>query len=91
MPVLYLLSAGADPTNSIDEFGKKKKTIANKVSMGEEQEIEAAKQIDKAFVNGQWVILNNCHLSLEYMGTLEETLNPKDKVIHEDFRLWITC
>jgi len=25
------------------------------------------------------------------MGTLEETLNPKDKVIHEDFRLWITC
>lgn len=36
VPVLYLLSAGADPTNSIDEFGKKKKTIANKVSMGEE-------------------------------------------------------
>lgn len=36
VPVLYLLSAGADPTNSIDEFGKKKKTVANKVSMGEE-------------------------------------------------------
>ena len=25
MPVLYLLSPGADPTNSIDEFAKKKK------------------------------------------------------------------
>ena len=24
-PVLYLLSAGADPTNNIDEFAKKKK------------------------------------------------------------------
>lgn len=26
-PVLFLLSAGADPTNSIDEIAKKKKTI----------------------------------------------------------------
>jgi len=41
-PVLYLLSAGADPTNNIDEFAKKKKQYpTNKVSMGEEQEIPA--------------------------------------------------
>jgi len=25
------------------------------------------------------------------MGEMEERLNPKDKVVHEDFRLWITC
>jgi dynein heavy chain len=25
------------------------------------------------------------------MGEMEERLNPKDKVIHENFRLWITC
>ena len=36
-PVLYLLSDGADPTNNIDEFAKKKKQFpTNKVSMGEE-------------------------------------------------------
>jgi dynein heavy chain len=37
IPVLFLLSAGADPTNSIDEFAKKKKKYpTEKVSMGEE-------------------------------------------------------
>lgn len=35
-PVLYLLSAGADPTSSIDDLArKKKKTNPVKVSMGE--------------------------------------------------------
>lgn len=37
LPVLYLLSAGADPTNAIDEFAKKKKKYpCQKISMGEE-------------------------------------------------------
>lgn len=36
VPVLYLLSPGADPTGSIDEFAKKKKRVTGKVSMGEE-------------------------------------------------------
>lgn len=35
-PVLFLLSAGADPTSSIDELAKKKKKFpTEKVSMGE--------------------------------------------------------
>jgi len=37
VPVLYLLSPGADPTGNIDEFAKKKKQFpTGKVSMGEE-------------------------------------------------------
>jgi len=92
-PVLYLLSAGADPTNNIDEFAKKKKQFpTNKVSMGEEQEKPAEHAIVNAgFRDGRWLILNNCHLSLEFMGKMEEVLNPKNKEVHEDFRLWITC
>ena len=36
VPILYLLSSGADPTNNIDEFAKKKKKHpTDKVSMGE--------------------------------------------------------
>lgn len=34
-PILFLLSAGADPTSSIDDLAKKKKKITEKVSMGE--------------------------------------------------------
>lgn len=92
-PVLYLLSAGADPTNNIDEFAKKKKQFpTNKVSMGEEQEKPAEHAIVNAgFRDGKWLVLNNCHLSLDFMAKMEEILNPKSKEVHEDFRLWITC
>lgn len=59
--------------------------------MGEEQELQAQELIDQAFIGGKWVVLSNCHLSLEYMADLEEILNPRDKEIHENFRLFITC
>lgn len=91
-PVLYLLSAGADPTSVIDEFArKKKKPNVNKVSMGEEQERPALEMIKIGQATGVWLILNNCHLSLEFMATMEDILNPKGVEIHEEFRLWITC
>jgi len=91
-PVLFLLSAGADPTNSIDDFAKKKKCFpTEKVSMGEEMEGPARDKILTGFVKGGWVILNNCHLSLEFMAEMEELLNPKGVEIHPEFRLWITC
>lgn len=91
-PILYLLSAGADPTNNIDEYAKKKKQFpTNKVSMGEEMEKPALEMIKAGFISGKWVVLNNCHLSLEFMAQMEEILNPKGVEIHEDFRLWITC
>jgi dynein heavy chain len=94
VPVLYLLSAGADPTGTIDEFAKKgqhKQFPTGKVSMGEEQEIPATALINASMITGKWVVLNNCHLSLEFMAQMEDILNPKEKVVHPDFRLWITC
>jgi len=90
-PVLFLLAPGSDPTGVIDELARKKRIQSMKVSMGEEQEIIAKKFIDDGMRDGFWVILNNCHLSLEFMAEMEEILNPKGKEIHETFRLWITC
>jgi len=92
-PVLFLLSAGADPTNTIDEFAKKKRQFpTNKVSMGEEMELPAKENIKIGFATGRWLVLNNCHLSLEFMAELEEILQPgKEVEVHPDFRLWITC
>lgn len=34
VPILFLLSPGADPTSSIDDFARKKKKATEKVSMG---------------------------------------------------------
>ena len=90
-PVVYLLAPGSDPTGSIDELARRKRIPTQKVSMGEEQEIIAKKHIDDAMRDGFWVILNNCHLSCEFMGEMEEILNPKGKEMHETFRLFITC
>ena len=92
VPVLYLLSPGADPTNMIDEFAKKKKKYpCEQISMGEEQEKLAKSKINIGYDKGTWVILQNCHLGLEFMGEIEEILHPKERVIHDEFRLWITC
>jgi len=90
-PVLYLLSAGTDPTSMIDELAKKKKRFpTDKVSMGEGQEKVAREKNGAAFITGGWVILQNCHLGTDYMTEVEETLT-KTPEIHSSYRLWITC
>lgn len=92
VPVLYLLSAGADPTDTISEYAKKhRKYPVESVSMGEEQDIPAQKLIDLGCQTGAWAILSNCHLSLDFMAKIEEIMNDKDKVFHPEFRLWISC
>jgi len=90
-PVLYLLTAGSDPTMSIDELAKKRKKYpTDKVSMGEGQEKVAREKNNAAFLTGGWVILQNSHLGIGYMCELEDVLI-KTKEIDENFRLWITC
>lgn len=89
-PILFLLAPGSDPSGNIDELARKNKKFTFKVSMGEGMEEPALQNIEVAQRDGNWVILNNCHLSLEFMATMEEVLNPKGKEIHESFRLWIT-
>ena len=43
-----------------------------------------------AFISGGWLVLQNCHLGIDYMNEVEETLM-KTPEIHQDYRLWITC
>jgi len=90
-PILFLLSAGADPSSAIDELAKRKKKFpTDKVSMGEGQEPIALEKIKNGFTTGSWVVLQNCHLGLGFMAQLEGILT---KVVDPDpdFRLWITC
>jgi hypothetical protein len=38
--------------------------------------------IDQGMTSGKWVVLSNCHLSLEFMAEMEEILYPKDREVH---------
>jgi len=92
VPVLFLLSAGADPTSSIDEFSKKKKKVyCDKVSMGEGQDKYADESIKNGMITGTWTILQNCHLGLQFMQYLDSFLVQEHAGMNPDFRLFITC
>ena len=93
IPILFLLSVGADPTSSIDELAKKKKRTISKVSLGEGQEPKANSLIQSSLEKGDWVFLQNCHLGLNFMNYLDTILGEEDFKTRADpeFRIWMSC
>ncbi|CAL8466541.1 g6077 [Coccomyxa elongata] len=90
VPVICLLSPGADPTKLIEDLAKRKKIRTLGVSMGQGQEIIARNLLAAATADGQWLLLQNTHLGLAYLSELEGVLS-KTEGVHENFRLWITA
>jgi len=90
VPLICLLSPGADPTRMIEDLAKRKKIKLLGVSMGQGQEIIARKLMASATVDGHWVLLQNTHLGLGYLSEVENFIL-KAEDIHDDFRLWITA
>ena len=93
-PLIFVLTPGADPMTELykiaDElgFGAKRLLV---ISMGQGQGDIAFNAIQEAQDKGTWVCLQNCHLCVSWMPTLEricEELSP-DRV-HANFRLWLT-
>jgi dynein heavy chain, axonemal len=56
-PILFLLSAGADPTGAIDDLAREKKKEITKISLGEGQEEKAKAHILEAITPGSWILL----------------------------------
>eukprot|EP00945_MAST-04E_sp_MAST-4E-sp1_P005163 g5163.t1 len=90
-PLVFVLSAGSDPTGAILKFGADCNAEYNVISLGQGQGPKAEKLMDMGQSDGSWVILQNAHLAISWMPALERVCESFDAdKIHDDFRLWIT-
>ncbi|XP_052062310.1 dynein axonemal heavy chain 5-like isoform X2 [Mytilus californianus] len=87
--MVCLLSMGSDPTNNIEALAKKHKLDYHYISMGQGQEVHARRLMQQMIANGGWLLLQNCHLSLDYIYEIFDQIVETEHM-HEDFRLWVT-
>ncbi|KAM7539583.1 hypothetical protein Aperf_G00000039574 [Anoplocephala perfoliata] len=94
IPVVFILSPGSDPTESLKKSAKSYLDLNPSVhlkflSMGQGQETAALKLFKSASSEGSWLILQNCHLLVKWIPQLEKAIE-STKQFHPHFRLWIT-
>lgn len=74
IPIIFILSTGADPLAEIIKFSKelnKTDEDYHKLSLGKGQEKVADSFIKSTRKNGQWIILQNCHMCPSFLPILE--------------------
>jgi dynein heavy chain len=88
-PMVCLLSPGSDPTEAIKNLAKVNKIECRDISMGQGQEVHARKLVASFQEVGGWVLLQNCHLALDFLAELQASIQDCENP-HETMRLWIT-
>lgn len=73
-PLIFVLTQGADPTSILFTFAAKMEfqDKLNTISLGQGQGPKATAIIQMACTDGEWVMLQNCHLARSWMPTLEK-------------------
>lgn len=93
MPIVFVLSPGADPADSLLKFaaGAKMSKKLTCISLGQGQGPIAEHHMAYAIQAGVWVLLQNCHLAASWMPKLEAIVEQYvAEEIHKDYRLWLT-
>uniref|UniRef100_A0A4W3JGF5 Dynein axonemal heavy chain 8 n=1 Tax=Callorhinchus milii TaxID=7868 RepID=A0A4W3JGF5_CALMI len=80
-PLICFLSMGSDPSNQIE-------ALAKKLLIGMDVDIYGVKK-SGLLTFGGWVLLQNCHLGLDFLDELLDTLLTSENM-NEMFRVWIT-
>ncbi|KAL6618330.1 dynein heavy chain and region D6 of dynein motor-domain-containing protein [Neocallimastix sp. 'constans'] len=94
-PLIFILSPGVDPILQLFKLAEDKGFSGSKcqtISLGQGQGPIAAQMIERAKVEGTWVVLQNCHLAISWMGALEKIIDDMNQStnVNKDTRLWLT-
>lgn len=92
-PLIFVLSSGSDPNKDLDILAEELSMTdrLKRIALGQGQGKKASTMVEKGMQNGDWVMLQNCHLSISWMPILEQTCEAMEAdKIHPDFRLWLT-
>ena len=92
-PLVFVLSPGSDPMSSLLKYAEGRQVKMESLSLGQGQGAKAEALIAKAAADGSWVVLQNCHLAVSWMTTLEricEAFVTDPEPPHENFRVWLT-
>ena len=88
-PLVGLISTGSDPCGLVEALARAREQEYHQISMGQGQEDRARKAITSAILKGHWLMLQNCHLCLEFCEELIVTMVDTDEM-HRNFKLWLT-
>ena len=89
VPLICLLSTGSDPSSQIESMAKSRGQECKSMALGQGQEENARKMLNEGIANGNWLMLQNCHLSLNFCDEIMQTMMDAGN-INQGFRLWIT-
>jgi len=91
MPLIFVLSTGADPTNMLAQLAGEKEIPFKSTALGQGQAPIAINLMDDGKKEGHWVFLANCHLMLSWLPSLEKIIEKfADDNPHSNFRLWLS-
>ena len=92
-PLIFVLSSGSDPNRDLDILANDMNMSdrLKRIALGQGQGKKASTMVEKGMAAGDWVMLQNCHLSISWMPTLEQICESFEPTkINPEFRLWLT-
>ncbi|RKP21352.1 hypothetical protein ROZALSC1DRAFT_27237, partial [Rozella allomycis CSF55] len=95
-PIFFILSPGVDPVKEVEELGLSLNFTEDNgkfynISLGQGQEVIAEQKLDLAYKDGGWVMLQNIHLTVKWLPTLEKKLESLSQNSHPDFRVFLSA